>query len=532
MKKFIVLIVLISLFAIPVSAQMPGWLVWLFGICSDSDGGPTANKPLPFIALPGQTRDTSGLYQDTCVDQDGERVLSSLTVREISCLRNRATFTDYNCIDHGFAGCVESHQGAACISSPATCGNGVVDAGEQCDGLGTVCAADGVCNALCQCQQPQGQCGDGVLDRLTEQCDWGDLTIPENQCTAGSVCLPNCLCQQAIGFCGDDYVDSQAGEQCDPPGGLCALTSGVTGASGVSAHYCTNDCQCPMPPVQPPQPLQPPQGGNRVPVCGDGVLGFGEQCELPGSPSCPPVALPDGGCALSTCQSNCMCPVGDRCVGEELLTLIDDVNETEEEEEPPVTTPTPMPPQGGGGATSGGSRPLVPYYQTWRQQQEAEEAYDEYDDYVVEQEEPVILSCASVCSERGLLTSQPDHSAAILSQLNSFMCVNGARVTPQSSVRVTGSNVEGGSCTCYSSQAPSVEAIPGPVYCNTPCGNVACGSTAQCSCGTNCVLTVSCDWLGWQKSGDTFVPNMGAESQQEGTATSKSTDAYQRDFIY
>jgi cysteine-rich repeat protein len=86
--------------------------------------------------------------------------------------------------------------GATCLQALGTCGNGVVEPGEQCDDGNTV-AGDG-CSPTCQLEG----CGNGVIDP-GEQCDDGN-TVSGDGCSA--------TCQREP-RCGDGVVDP--GEQCD-----------------------------------------------------------------------------------------------------------------------------------------------------------------------------------------------------------------------------------------------------------------------------------------------------------------------------
>jgi cysteine-rich repeat protein len=92
------------------------------------------------------------------------------------------------------------------------CGNGVVTAGEQCDD-GNLIAGDG-CSSSCQ---NEGVCGNGVLEVL-EWCDDGNLAD-------GDGCDSNCT----MTGCGNGIVT--AGEQCD------------TGAANGFDLCCAADCQ-------------------------------------------------------------------------------------------------------------------------------------------------------------------------------------------------------------------------------------------------------------------------------------------------
>ena len=107
------------------------------------------------------------------------------------------------------------------------CGDGHVDAGEQCDD-GNTYNNDGCTN---QCELPQ--CGDGYV-QAGEQCDDGN-TYNNDGCTN----------QCELPQCGDGYV--QAGEQCDD-------------GNTANGDGCTNQCN--------------------TALCGDGIVRVGvEQCD-------------------------------------------------------------------------------------------------------------------------------------------------------------------------------------------------------------------------------------------------------------
>jgi len=77
------------------------------------------------------------------------------------------------------------------------CGNGILDAGEQCDD-GNVLDGDG-CSSICLFEP---FCGDGNVD-LNEACDDGNNLD-------GDGCSATCMIES---YCGDGILD--AGEQCD-----------------------------------------------------------------------------------------------------------------------------------------------------------------------------------------------------------------------------------------------------------------------------------------------------------------------------
>ena len=100
---------------------------------------------------------------------------------------------------------------ASCLAPAGDCGNGVLEAGEQCDDGNTV-AGDG-CSPNCRLEV----CGNHILDP-GEQCDDGN-TVSGDGCSA--------TCQREP-RCGDGVVD--AGEQCDD-------------GNTVSGDGCSASCQ-------------------------------------------------------------------------------------------------------------------------------------------------------------------------------------------------------------------------------------------------------------------------------------------------
>src|SRR5205807_2566240 len=86
----------------------------------------------------------------------------------------------------------------------AVCGNGVVEAGEECDD-GNANDCDACSNG---CTLVTG-CGDGVVCG-NEQCDDGNGASCDG-CSASCALEPG-------GRCGDGVVDASCNEQCDPPG--------------------------------------------------------------------------------------------------------------------------------------------------------------------------------------------------------------------------------------------------------------------------------------------------------------------------
>ena len=142
---------------------------------------------------------------------------------------------------------------ARATSRAQTCGNGVVEGTEQCDfgtgnGPGTGCETN--CTYSCQTST---DCSDGNLCDGTETCNTvtvsghtgkkcaaGTPLTNGTTCGTGKICLSS---QCVTSTCGDGYIDTAAGETCEPP------------------NVGTCDSQC------------------HNASCGDGILAGSEQCD-------------------------------------------------------------------------------------------------------------------------------------------------------------------------------------------------------------------------------------------------------------
>lgn len=149
---------------------------------------------------------------------------------------------------------------SACQSIPIVCGNGIVQPGEQCDPPnGTTCNY--------ACQTIQAVCGDYVV-QLSEQCD------PPNGTTCNSVCQIIAL------VCGNGIV--QSGEQCDPPNRVTCDT-----ACQRIPTVCGNNIVQPGERCDPPDNITCDAQCQRIPVtCGNGIVQSGEQCDPPDDLTC------------------------------------------------------------------------------------------------------------------------------------------------------------------------------------------------------------------------------------------------------
>lgn len=244
----------------------------------------------------------------------------------------------------------ETDEDKAPIVDPR-CGNGTLDADEECDegpnnGVsGYACTErciDNVCgdghigpdeacddgnrfsgDSCDECQEPAVpcSCGDGVVDEGCEECDDG----AENG-IAGSNCTAECTLESSSSnppSCGDNNVDP--GEGCDNgnlngvAGSVCTAECSYNSCgdghlgpdeecddgNAVDDDSCTIFCTLPTPPA----------------LCGDGVLDPGESCDFGA----------ENGVSGSTCTAICQLDVcGDGHRGFEELcddgNLIDDDN--------------------------------------------------------------------------------------------------------------------------------------------------------------------------------------------------------------
>jgi len=179
----------------------------------------------------------NGIGDETCAPRSGDGCSANCRLSE-----------------PGFRCPTAANVGGACIEIPAAaCGDGRLDFGEFCDD-GNLDAADG-CTDACRvttgfvcatvgtpCTLIQ-RCGDGVRSGR-EQCDDGGVCADDSECTSATDCAG----------IGDGACRPAGGDGCSI---TCAVEAG-------------NVC--------------PPEGGDCVSfvVCGDGILGGLETCDLGG----------------------------------------------------------------------------------------------------------------------------------------------------------------------------------------------------------------------------------------------------------
>jgi hypothetical protein len=110
-------------------------------------------------------------------------------------------------------------------------------------------------------------------------------------------------------------------EECDPPGSITCPPGSPLGAF----LPCNPDCTCP----------------TLGPICGDGIVEGPEECDPPGSPTCPDPSSPSG--AL-LCDVNCTCPTPCDPVPEICNNTIDDDCDGLVDCDDTVDCPPPCPP--------------------------------------------------------------------------------------------------------------------------------------------------------------------------------------------
>jgi len=232
--------------ATPSSAVAPGGTIGVLSAATDLDGKPvTYSWSIANAAVGSFTAPTSANTTFTCSSTGGDDVVITLTADNGEC--DTTLDTKISCVN-------------------LTCGNGVLDAGEDCDfgaPLNQACPLD--CTV---------SCGDGNAEAPVEQCDPPVLGF----CSA--------TCQNVAPICGNGIV--QAGEQCDD--GNTVDNDGCTA--------CVTDIIA-------------------TPCNGDGILGAGEFCDPVVKYSvenCGADCQPISNAACQTCAAT-NCAGAETCVG-------------------------------------------------------------------------------------------------------------------------------------------------------------------------------------------------------------------------
>lgn len=166
--------------------------------------------------------------------------------------------------------------------SNVSCGNNVIDPGEECDGTnlnGETCIGNGFdggiisCTPVCKLDKSLcTDCGNGIREGA-EECDGSDLggqTCQTRGYVSGTLsCNASCSivenCKNEI--CGNGIIEPSNGEQCDSEnlGGLiCTNFDAFIGGNLRCVNCIYNTDECTPPPVT---------------YCGDGTIDSGEQCD-------------------------------------------------------------------------------------------------------------------------------------------------------------------------------------------------------------------------------------------------------------
>ncbi|KAK4647078.1 uncharacterized protein QC761_122320 [Podospora bellae-mahoneyi] len=142
------------------------------------------------------------------------------------------------------------------VPCPPTCGNGVVDPGEQCD-YGSFNGSPG-CKCTTNCTWVKGPvCGNGITEN-PEECDDGDLNgTPSSKCTSTCTFKEPCYPPNPS-VCGNGIVEHP--EECDD-GYLNGTPNSNCTKTCTKITRCTSSCP--------------------KPTCGDGRIDYplGEECD-------------------------------------------------------------------------------------------------------------------------------------------------------------------------------------------------------------------------------------------------------------
>ncbi len=300
--------------------------------CDGAELGGATCRGLGFYQTDGQVRcgadcqlDTSGCGTARCGDDTIQTDFGENCEGE--------NLGGASCVTLGYATGSLSCDAATCrfdlsgCVATADCGNGVIQAGEQCDGQnldGQTCASLGyhggnlLCTGGCQLDTTDciavGRCGDARIQAdFNEVCDGANLA--GQSCTGlgyhgGTLaCASDCTLDPAdciaVGRCGDGGIQAEFGEACDGAnlGGETCETLGFHGGT----LACTTGC------------LLDQASCVAAGRCGDGSIQaeFGEACDGAnlGGDTCETLGYYGG---TITCTSDCLqdrasCVAAGRC---------------------------------------------------------------------------------------------------------------------------------------------------------------------------------------------------------------------------
>ena len=217
------------------------------------------------------------------------------------------------------------------------CGNGIKESGEQCDD-GNNIDGDG-CDSNCKFScQIDSECWDDNICDGYEKCDHYKC-VEGNPVDNGIVCgteprkiCINGTCQES--YCGDNFIDTGAGEFCDPPGDNCTEDCKIACKNNndcpSDGNPCNGDEYCDTQNTRLCQRTTPLNDGNvcnedprkiclggscQDSICGDGFTDSeaGEECDDRNT-------IPGDGCENNctfSCHDDSECDDGEICNGQE-----------------------------------------------------------------------------------------------------------------------------------------------------------------------------------------------------------------------
>ena len=170
-------------------------------------------------------------------------------------------------------------------TTPATCGNGTIEAGEDCDTAGE----SATCNVDCS----MAMCGDGVLNTTaSEVCDDGANNGMPTRCALDCAGTTVSVCGNGVVEAGETCDTGGPSEACDGDCSPAACGDGVVNAA--AGELCDDGPDNGM-----PGRCAVGCVGRTSARCGDGALDDGEECD----------EGPDNGADGGTCTSACRLPV-------------------------------------------------------------------------------------------------------------------------------------------------------------------------------------------------------------------------------
>lgn len=207
----------------------------------------------------------------------------------------------------------------ASITDTPVCGNGRVDAGEDCD-IAISSEEPGVSCSLF-CLRPgndargtgPNMCGNGRVDASRgEECDPASADPSARFCNERCLQTGNSARGNAQNQCGNSAVEPLFGEECEPRQGAevdlsCTASCQRPGSNVLSASWCESR------PVGTATSTLTACATRAVSICGDGVVNRGEVCEIvtgsgtgPGTIRLYGVANPVAVQNVSVCTNRCV----------------------------------------------------------------------------------------------------------------------------------------------------------------------------------------------------------------------------------